>query len=93
MARAIADLERDILALSNEDKEKLLNVLMTELGAPDREIEELVRAFVAAVDRADRSLKATIDRIDGLDEALERGARETRARVLASGERWPFALA
>ena len=93
MARAIAELERDIRALSAEDKRKLLDVLMTELEEPGQEIAELVREFAAAVERTDRKLKATIDRIDGLDEELERAARETRVRVLASGERWPFPLA
>ena len=92
IARAIADLERDIRALSVEDRRELLDRLIDELEPPDEEIESLVREFVAAVERADRSLKATIDRIDRLDEDLERAARETRARVIASGERWPFPL-
>jgi len=93
MARAIADLERDVRALSTEDKQKLLDFLMTELDEPGQEIQDLARQFVAAVERTDRSVKATIDRIDGLDEELERAAGEIRTSVIASDERWPFPIA
>jgi hypothetical protein len=93
MARAIADLERDILALSVEDKRELLDRLIEELDVPDEEVVSLARKFVAAVERADRSLQATISRFDGLDEELARAADDVRRRVRSSGERWPFAPA
>ena len=92
MARAIADLERDIRALSVEDRRELLDRLIDELDAPDEEIASLVREFVAAVERSDRSLTAALERLNRFDEDIERAARETRARVIASGERWPFPL-
>lgn len=91
MARAIADLERDILALSPEDKRELLDVLIADLDGPNEETVQLARTFIAAVERADRSLQTTLDRLAGLDAELERAADQERARVLASAERWPFA--
>jgi hypothetical protein len=90
MGRAIADLERDILALSSEDKRELLDVLIAELDGPDAELADLARQFVAAVERTDRSLQATINRLEGLDAELERAADEVRERVRASAEGWPF---
>jgi len=92
MARAIADLERDIRALSPEDQRELLDVLITELDAPDEEAMQLVRDFVAAVERAARSLQVTLDRLGGFDAELERAADQERARVRLSSERWPFRL-
>ena len=92
MARAIADLERDIRALSREDQRQLLEVLIAALDAPDEETVQLARDFVAAVERADRSLKATLDRLDGLDAELERAAAQMRASVRVSSQRWPFPL-
>jgi hypothetical protein len=92
MARAIADLERDIRALSPEDQRELLDVLIAELDAPDEETVQLAREFVGAVERADRSLKATLDRLEGFDAELERAADRVRASVRASSQRWPFPL-
>lgn len=93
MARAIADLEKDILALSPEGKRELLRVLIAELDAPDEEVVELARHFVAAVERTDRSLQATIGRLDAFDAELARAADQVRESVGASAERWPYARA
>jgi hypothetical protein len=91
MARAVADLERDILALSNEDKQALLQVLIAELEAPGEEVADLARRFVEVTERTGRSLQATIDRLDGFDEEIERAGNQVRERVRAGAERWPFA--
>ena len=93
MARAIAELERDIRALSTEDKHALLGVLIAELDTPDNEVVDLMRTFISAVERSDQTLRATLEKLRGLDEEMERAAAEVRKRVRASGEPWPFALA
>jgi hypothetical protein len=93
MARAVADLERDILALSAEDKQALLQVLIAELDAPGEDVADLARSFVELAERTGRSLQATLKRLDGFDEELERAGNQVRERVRASAERWPFARA
>jgi len=92
MARAVDDLERDILALPAEDKAELLDRLLTQVAVPAQEIESLARELATAVSRTARSLDSAVARLDRLDADLERGRREARASVLASGEVWPFAL-
>jgi hypothetical protein len=92
MARAIVDLQRDIRALSAEEKQELLRVLITELDEPSEEVTALARDFVEVVERTSRSLDATINRLDRFDEELERARNEVRQQVRHSAERWPFPL-
>lgn len=92
MARAVDDLERDILALPAEDKAELLDRLLTEVAVPAEEVEALARELATAVARTARSLDSAVARLDRLDADLERGRREVRAEVLASGDMWPFPL-
>jgi hypothetical protein len=90
MARAIVDLERDIRALSNSDKEELLNFLISELDSPIEEFASLARELTNAVDRTGKALESAISRLENLDEELRRGRIEVREAVLRSGEQWPF---
>lgn len=54
MARAIEDIERDIRALSGEEKRELLRVLIAELDAPaDPDVE---KAWLEAAQRRYREL-------------------------------------
>jgi hypothetical protein len=89
MARAIADLERDILALSADDKRELLRVLTAELDAGE-DVAALASEFSEAVERTSRSIDTTLDRLETFDEDLTRVRKEARESVLRSSERWPF---
>ena len=54
MARAIADIERDIRALSPEERRQLLRALISDLDAPpDKNVE---KAWLAEVQRRYRDL-------------------------------------
>ena len=54
MARAVADIEKDILALNNEDKIELLRTLLEELDGPaDPGVEQ---AWLEEVQRRSREL-------------------------------------
>jgi hypothetical protein len=54
MARAIADIEKDIRALSPDEKRELLRVLITELDTPsDPDVE---KAWLEAAQRRHREL-------------------------------------
>jgi hypothetical protein len=56
MARAIADIEQDILALSEEDRLALLRVLIADLdGPPDADVD---RSWLDEAERRDRELES-----------------------------------
>ncbi|HEY5568438.1 MAG TPA: hypothetical protein VIM81_14515 [Gammaproteobacteria bacterium] len=90
MARAIAELERDIRALSATEKEELLGLLISELDVPSEELRSLAGELISAVERADEALKAAVSRVENLDEELRQGRIEVSEAVRRSGERWPF---
>ena len=90
MARAIAELERDIRALSAAEKERLLGVLISELDVPADELSSLAKELITATGRAGKALSAAVSRLENLDEELQRSRIEAREAVLRSGEEWPF---
>lgn len=90
MARALADLERDIRALSKAEREKLLDFLMFEMEPPPEDLRVLVRELNEAAERTSRSLEHTLAYLEGRDERLERQRIRVREEVLRSKERWPF---
>ena len=54
MARALADIEKEIRALASSDQEQLLRALIEELdGPPDADVE---RAWLAEMQRRSREL-------------------------------------
>ena len=74
MARAIADLEREIRELPTSDKERLLRALLEELdGPPDPDAD---RAWLEEIQRRSKELD------DGIVEAIpaDRVFAELRAR-------------
>jgi D-ribose pyranose/furanose isomerase RbsD len=91
MARAVEEIERDILALSAAEKEALLNVLLSELDVPAEEIGTLARQLVGATERSSKALAKAVSRLEQFDEEIRRNRIEARAAVLRSGETWPFA--
>ena len=90
MARAVAELEKDIRALTAAEKEELLDVLMSELDVPTEELALLAKELISATERAGKALDAAVSRLENLDEELKRGRIEAREAVLRSGEEWPF---
>jgi hypothetical protein len=90
VARAVAEIERDILALSAAEKETLLNVLISELDVPDQEISLLARQLIEATERSSKALATAVSRLEHFDEEMRRNRIEARAAVLQSGETWPF---
>jgi hypothetical protein len=93
MARAVADIARDIRALSLDDKSELLFALMAELDAPSsRELELLVKELAESVERTNQALGSAVARLEGLDGEIERGAAEVRERALRAGEAWPLRI-
>ena len=56
------------------------------------ELEPLARAFRESMERTNRTLDATLDRLEHLKEAIERDRIEVREAVRRSGEEWPFPL-
>ena len=90
MARVLADLEKDISALSRADKEKLLDFLIEDVDAPPEDLRELAHELNTAVDRTSRSLERTLAYLEGFGDRLERQRIEVRRAVIESGERWPF---
>jgi len=91
MARAVAEIERDILALSAVEKEALLDVLISELEVPGEELGLLARQLIDATERSSTALATALSRLGQFDEEIRRIRTETRAAVLQSGECWPFA--
>ena len=92
MVRAVAELERDIRALTAAEKEQLLSILISELDVPADELSSLARELITATERAGKALNAAVSRLENLDEELERSRIEAREAVLRSGEEWPFDL-
>lgn len=90
MARALADLERDIRDLSQADKERLLDFLVADIESAPAELRRLVRELSLAVDRTSRSLDETLAHLAGRDERLERQRIRVRQEVLSSKDPWPF---
>jgi hypothetical protein len=90
MVRAIAELERDIRALSTTEKEALLGLLISELDAPSEELQSLARDLISAVERSDAALRAAVSRVENLDEELSKGRIEVSNAVRHSGKQWPF---
>lgn len=64
MARAIADIERDIRALSPDERRQLLRALISDLDAPaDKNVE---KAWLAEVQRRYRDLvEGTVATVPG----------------------------
>lgn len=92
MARAVAELENEIRALTAAEKVELLDVLLSELDAPTEELGLLAKELIDGAERAGKALGAAVSRLEGLDEELKRGRIEAREAVLRSGEKWPFEL-
>lgn len=92
MARPFAELERDVRSLSTTDKERLLDLLISDVDVSAEELELLAHEFDTAVDRSIKALDSAISRFERLDAELERGRIEVREQVLDSGETWPFPL-
>jgi hypothetical protein len=90
MARAVAELERDIRALSVKEKEELLGLLISELDVPAEELQSLASELIRKVERTDKALEAAVSRLENLDEELEQGRIEAREAVHRSGQGWPF---
>jgi hypothetical protein len=90
MVRAVAELERDIRALSAKEKEELLGLLISELDVPAEELQSLASELIRKVERTDKTLEAAISRLENLDEELEQGRIEAREAVYRSGQEWPF---
>jgi hypothetical protein len=90
MTRAIADLKRDISALSRADKEKLLDFLMFDIESPPEEFWALVRDLSVAVERTSRSLHSALAYLEGSNERMAQQRIRVREEVLRSQERWPF---
>jgi hypothetical protein len=90
MARAVAELERDIRALSVKEKEELLGLLISELEVPSEELKSLGSELIRTVERADKALESAVSRLENLDEELRRGRIEVREAVRRSGQEWPF---
>ena len=90
MARTLGDLEREISKLSDEDKERLIEFLMAEVGPTPANLRELFQEFGQAVDGMNESLAATLEYLDGFEDRLEQTAIRAREDVLRSNYRWPF---
>jgi hypothetical protein len=90
MARAVAELERDIRALTVKEKEELLGLLISELDVPAEELQSLASELIRTVERTDKAVDAAISRLENLDEELEQGRIEVREAVRRSGQEWPF---
>jgi hypothetical protein len=90
MARAVAELERDIRALSFKEKEELLSLLISELDVPSDDLQALADELTRTVERTDKALEAAISRLENLDEELEQGRIEVREAVRRSVQQWPF---
>jgi hypothetical protein len=56
------------------------------------DIPPLLREFVTCTERTNRALESALDRLDRLDETIERNRVEVRASVQQSQETWPFPL-
>ena len=80
----------EILALPRREREKLLEALMETTVPAD--IPPLVREFVARTERTTRALESALERLDRLDETIERNRTEVREAVRQSGDVWPFPL-
>jgi hypothetical protein len=90
MARAVAELERDIRALSAKEREELLGLLISELDVPSDDLQSLADELTRTVERTDSALEAAISRLENLDEELEQGRIEVRDAVRRSAQQWPF---
>lgn len=90
MARLLEDLERDINALSEADKEKLLDRLMHDAVAPPAEVRDLVIELGNRAERTHESLARTLEYLEGLEARLLQRGIDAREEVMRSGERWPF---
>ena len=80
----------ELLALPREEREKLLEALMETTVPAD--IPPLLREFIARTERTNRALEVALDRLERLEETIERHRAEVRAAVRESGEVWPFPL-
>jgi putative addiction module component (TIGR02574 family) len=75
MARAVAEIEKEIRALGPAEQEKLLRALLEELqGPPDPDVE---RAWLEEAQRRSRELDAGLVKPIPADEVFERA----RARL------------
>ena len=90
MARAVGEIEREILALSTHEKETLLNVLISDLDVPYDEMRLLAIQLNDATERSGRALEAAVARLEQFDEEMRRVRLEAREAVLRSRDVWPF---
>lgn len=90
MSRLVEELERDIKALSEADRERLLDRLMLDTDSPPSEVRELVLELGEKAERTQESLDGTLEYLGGLDARLRQRGIEAREEVIRSGERWPF---
>lgn len=92
MARAVADIQKDIRQLSPNDQEELLFRLMEEFDLVLPELESLVAELAVVSEKTLKSLQALVRSHDGLDARLEQVRKAAREEVLRSGETWPFPM-
>jgi hypothetical protein len=76
----------ELLALP-EVRAKLAEALWDSVARA--ELEPLIKEFVARVERTNKTLQATISRLEYFDEELERSRAEVREAVIRSQEEWP----
>jgi len=80
----------ELLALPRKERMKLAETLMESTVPPD--IGPLLRDLAARLERTNRKLDQTFERLSGLDERLERSRASVRDAVIRSGQVWPFPL-
>ena len=78
----------ELLALPAEERLRLAEALWSSVAPAD--LGPLVVEFIERAERINRTLDATIRRLEELDETLARDRAEVRESVLRAGEEWPF---
>jgi hypothetical protein len=80
----------ELLALPRRERMKLAEALIESTVPPD--IGALLRDLAARLERTNRKLDQTVERLSSLDERLARSRASVRDAVIRSGEIWPFPL-
>jgi uncharacterized membrane protein YccC len=80
----------ELLALPPEERLRLAEALWASVARA--ELEPLAKEFIERVERTNRSLDATIRRLENLDETLARDRAEVREATRRAAEEWPFAV-
>jgi hypothetical protein len=78
----------ELLALPREERLRLAETLKESVIPSD--IGPLLRDFVTRVERTNRVLEGSLERLSTFDARLERSRAEVREAVIRSGEVWPF---